>query len=986
MKNVHSTLSRVFFYLLIIILVSSAAQANDDCFRRKEFKIVKTSFGTPDNGDVSIAFPDGVAIGKSFQVSASWAHNRMKYPNARYSIIAGFAKQSDEDSTSFFEYGVPSFQSMVLREINTAAANLTKTITIAEDTSIIKHKYIKIQIQVFGGNDNDANAPAFLEVRVYRIPIVADIKGKVAVTDFDFETFNTSVTPLGNAMVYLTDESSTGEIFRTNSEGCFALSNPNDGKAYKLNIVRLAEGLPLTFRNVKNIEPITIDARLIGPLYDKNEIMANNLEDIYYPASIFYGFVSFKVPLLKSYSMTNQRALVSDWAKYEGECSELRNGDYDSVRADLAIRSMIHNVFLDSITNNSMKLSGETVKFVTDAVLALLSLEDFKKVVDKIGDEVDKNEIAKLISNKMKSVIATYSYMFAEDIITRMNLKGNSKKIGEAVKETLKKVKEGMNAQLSGNKVQDGVWKTLKDEAVKNAVVVPGNEGLMAAYVGYTQDFVEQSVQKATDKIYTGTNEEAATLASDIFQKNKTTVDSLAGFCAQLKLTSNWESTLAAIGLASSSMVELWYKSKGKDVPQMVATGILMCNLIKQLSVVTISKAAQTMLYTLADQEKVLDHGTRAIYDVYYDANNPNQKKVRPIAWRAPFALVQPDALPGFMQNYVDLLSLAITAAAGSDSSSFCQSYQNLLAAENALDDSLALLNDRLSAASDSAFLAEHQALLDSFKELKFRNEIDRLSLDMRLLRAAIIFSDPISQEALAELKDSIETGINSLAAFVQQAETILAAESIPAYFSCRGVNTSKKQPKPLESFQVSCQLKNIGTEGATNVKVVIVADTSVLIDQPLEFVYESVGAMQEIAPSWTLAARDIYKPYIYYQIEVTADGMEKRVFQFNEAIESSDTLNPVAETRPISGIEIGSVFPNPTNGSVSISYSAPECSELTISVFDVFGTKLFTTNSLAPSSGANRVSVSLQDYPEGVYFLRFDGCGASSTRKVIKN
>jgi len=213
-----------------------------------------------------------------------------------------------------------------------------------------------------------------------------------------------------------------------------------------------------------------------------------------------------------------------------------------------------------------------------------------------------------------------------------------------------------------------------------------------------------------------------------------------------------------------------------------------------------------------------------------------------------------------------------------------------------------------------------------------------------------------------------------------------LATKSIPTYFSCLSHNTSKQQPKPLESFEVACKLKNIGSAGAANVKVSIVADTSVSVAQPIEFVYESVGAGQEIAPVWTLSARDQFKPYIYYQIEVTANGMEKRVFQFNKSIESSDTLNPVAESGPITALEISSVFPNPTNGSVSVSYYSPECSALSISVFDVFGTKLFTNNCQTVSSGANRVSINLADYPEGVYFLRIDGCGSSATRKIIKS
>lgn len=967
------------------MLVSYAAQAGDDCFRRKEFKIVKTTFGTPDNGDISIAFPDGIAIGKSFQISASWAHNRQKYPNARYSLMAGFANQADEDSTSFFEFGVQSFQSIAIKELNTSAANLTKAITIGEDTSTIKHKYFKIQLQMFGGNDNDANAPAFLEVRVYKIPIIADIKGKVALTDFDFNSYQTAITPLGNAMVYLTDESSTGEIFRTNSEGCFALACPNDSKAYKLNIVRLEDTLPLTFRNVKNIEPISIDARLIGPLYDKNVFMADNLENITYPASIFYGFVSFKLPLLKSYSMTNQRALISNWAKYEGECSELRNGDTDSARADLAIRSMIHNVFLDSITTNSMKLSGETVKFVTDAVLAMLSLEDFKKAIDEIGKTVEKNEVAAMISNKMKSIIASYAYMFTEDIITRMNLKGNGKKIGEAIKESLKKVKEGLNKQLAGKKVQEGVWKVLKDEAIKNVVVVPGNEGLMTAYIGYTQDFVEQSVQKANEKIYTGSNEEAATIAHEIFEKDKKIVDSLAAFCTELKLTSNWESTIASIGLAATSMVELWYKSKGKAVPEMVATGILISNMIKQLSVVTISKAAQTMLYTFADQEKVLDHGTRAIYDVYFDANNPNWKKFSGIAVQNPFSIGLTAGLPPYMQDYADLLASAVTAA-GSDSSNFYQSYKSLLLAENVLNDSLAMLNEKLTAVSDSAFLAENQALLDAFKELKFRNEIDRLNIDMRMMLGAIQFSNPLPIDTLSMLKDTILAGLNSLALLVQQAETIVASKNMPAYFSCTAHNTSKQMPKPFESFELVFKLKNIGSQDAKNVKVAIYADTTVTVGQPQEFVFETVGPMQEIAPSWALTARDLFKPYIYYQIEVTADGLEKRVFHYNKAIESSDTLNPVTEEKSADRIEINSISPNPTSGIVNVSYCAPALSVMKISVCDVFGTILYSANKTTGASATNDISINLADNPAGVYFLRIDCNGASTTRKIIKN
>ena len=73
------------------------------------------------------------------------------------------------------------------------------------------------------------------------------------------------------------------------------------------------------------------------------------------------------------------------------------------------------------------------------------------------------------------------------------------------------------------------------------------------------------------------------------------------------------------------------------------------------------------------------------------------------------------------------------------------------------------------------------------------------------------------------------------------------------------------------------------------------------------------------------------------------------------------------------------SLFPNPTQNMVTLDWHQ-ELAEVEITLFDIQGKQLFQTQAY----GSNRLSLSLSEYPDGLYLIQLEHESGSSTHKLL--
>jgi hypothetical protein len=90
--------------------------------------------------------------------------------------------------------------------------------------------------------------------------------------------------------------------------------------------------------------------------------------------------------------------------------------------------------------------------------------------------------------------------------------------------------------------------------------------------------------------------------------------------------------------------------------------------------------------------------------------------------------------------------------------------------------------------------------------------------------------------------------------------------------------------------------------------------------------------------------------------------------------------LASVAVTRP--GL---SLAPNPAQGSTSALISLPLSARCTISVYDVLGALMSTTDKILPA-GQSSVPLNISNLKQGVYFVNFSTETSSAVRRLVVN
>ena len=96
-----------------------------------------------------------------------------------------------------------------------------------------------------------------------------------------------------------------------------------------------------------------------------------------------------------------------------------------------------------------------------------------------------------------------------------------------------------------------------------------------------------------------------------------------------------------------------------------------------------------------------------------------------------------------------------------------------------------------------------------------------------------------------------------------------------------------------------------------------------------------------------------------------------------------SKTISLVEKTNFTDNFEL---YPNPTTNDIRISYTAETTSTINFTVLDILG-KIISQTTVIPTIGENMTSLSLTDYPTGIYLVRIQNENSEQVvRKIVKN
>jgi len=79
-------------------------------------------------------------------------------------------------------------------------------------------------------------------------------------------------------------------------------------------------------------------------------------------------------------------------------------------------------------------------------------------------------------------------------------------------------------------------------------------------------------------------------------------------------------------------------------------------------------------------------------------------------------------------------------------------------------------------------------------------------------------------------------------------------------------------------------------------------------------------------------------------------------------------------------------LFPNPTDGTTTLSLELESAGNLTITLNDLLGSELFELHNAFTDVGTFTKTFSMEKLPVGVYYLKIIHNGNTKVEKVIKN
>lgn len=121
--------------------------------------------------------------------------------------------------------------------------------------------------------------------------------------------------------------------------------------------------------------------------------------------------------------------------------------------------------------------------------------------------------------------------------------------------------------------------------------------------------------------------------------------------------------------------------------------------------------------------------------------------------------------------------------------------------------------------------------------------------------------------------------------------------------------------------------------------------------------------------------------PFVSFKFEYVRDTVPSAN---NIYIENINIISTTALSEEAEQLQYLSLFPNPSKGSLNVSFNLLSPQKITVTLSDVLGRKLEVLSEKEFAAGNNSQAFELKRHAAGVYFLKMEMNGAVYTRKLL--
>lgn len=125
----------------------------------------------------------------------------------------------------------------------------------------------------------------------------------------------------------------------------------------------------------------------------------------------------------------------------------------------------------------------------------------------------------------------------------------------------------------------------------------------------------------------------------------------------------------------------------------------------------------------------------------------------------------------------------------------------------------------------------------------------------------------------------------------------------------------------------------------------------------------------------------EYYVSNMRFKIEFESDGGNNIFIDDINLYPAS--MTEIVEQNGISGL---SIYPNPVSDFMEINLTIETSDEYTISIVNALGQVVRVVYSGELQAGLNHLGYSVADLPQGIYFLKFESNGVTTTQKFVRN
>ncbi len=118
----------------------------------------------------------------------------------------------------------------------------------------------------------------------------------------------------------------------------------------------------------------------------------------------------------------------------------------------------------------------------------------------------------------------------------------------------------------------------------------------------------------------------------------------------------------------------------------------------------------------------------------------------------------------------------------------------------------------------------------------------------------------------------------------------------------------------------------------------------------------------------------------------ITTDDtdVDRGLFLDDVALHTSEYLSVEDDVELPGSWQLGHPYPNPFNPETTVEFVVPVQADVTIAVYDILGREVLRALDNVMDVGIHRVSINMNDFASGMYFVRMNAPGYTAVRKMM--